>query len=195
MSVIQNKVKFHTPYNFEDKYFTCAGTKTVDVLEAKKTGEKIEEYGYEYDYKEVYLDEENRKGDRELVIVGRHNVYDKIQSYKDDVDIYKILAKYSPGDIAALDSNKGFYADVSSMPKSFNDYHNKIIEGERIFNGLPIDFKQEFGNNLNAFMSSIYDKTFDLRFNNYMQRKNARNQQPVQQSVQQPVQQPVQQSV
>lgn len=164
-------MNFPTQYNQKNDFYTCSGTKTIDLLAKKKTGEKIEEYGYEYEYKEEY----DKDGHADLVICGRKNVYDYIQSFKQDTDIKKILEKYLGGDLSVIDKNKGFYADISSMPKNFSDFHNKIIEGQRIYDGLPTDFKSEFGNNINAFMNSIYDESFEGKYNDYVNRKSVRS--------------------
>lgn len=162
---------FKTPYNLVSddnfKFVTCPGSLTVNLDEMKKTGEKKLESGYEYTYKEV----NDSKGRRQLVIAGRNNTYAKIQSYKDDVDIYKIVERCTNGEIQLLDSNMGFYADVANMPKSYNEYHNKFMEGQRIFAGLPVELKDKFGHNVNEFMNSIYDKSFESKYNEYVKQK------------------------
>lgn len=162
---------FRTPYNFEDDVISCSGSLTVDINSAKNTGEAKCEYGYEYTYKEI----KDKQGRRNLVISGRKNIYDKIQSYKDDVDIYKILDRYMAGDLSVLDRNKGFYMDFTSIPKTFDEYQNKISEGKRIFDSLPVDFKSEFGQNVDEFMHSIYDKSFERRYNDYVSRVTNRS--------------------
>ena len=168
-------MEFKTKYNFDNSINSVAGTKTVNFSDYNKkdidNGKVVEEYGYEYDYKEEY----DKNGVRKLVIKGRHSVYDKIQSYKDDVDIYKILARYFNGDISVIDKNKGFYADITSIPKTFSEFHNKIVEGQNIYNGLPTDFKQMFGNDINQFMASIYDKSFDEKLLQYNMSKQKIN--------------------
>lgn len=126
---------------------------------------------YENDYKVVYDD----KGFADLKVCGRHNVYNKIQSYADDVDIYKIIGRYFNGDVSVLDKNKGFYADLTQIPKNYNDFHNKIVEGQNLFASLPTDFKARFGNSVNAFVNAIYDNSLEKHIEDYRQSKQVKN--------------------
>lgn len=56
------------------------------------------------------------------------DVYAKIQSFKDDCDIYQILAKcQASGDYSLLHQREGSYGDISDYPDNLNDAHNSII--------------------------------------------------------------------
>ena len=46
--------------------------------------------GYELTYKQEY----DKKGICELIVQGKTCLYDKIQSFAEDTDIYKILSRY-----------------------------------------------------------------------------------------------------
>ena len=51
------------------------------------------------------------------------NFYEKIQSYKDDVDIYSILSKYSmSGDESLINQRVGTFSDVYDIPDNINDF-------------------------------------------------------------------------
>lgn len=55
---------------------------------------------------------------------GRVNVFDKIQSYKDECDIYSILKRVAAtGDTSLLNQRQGVYADIADVPK---DYHQAV---------------------------------------------------------------------
>lgn len=159
-------MKFKTQYNFKDDIVSCPGTLVEEV--DKTTGEKINCYGRRYTYEQKYDD----KGIRYLAISGTEDVYNSIQSYKDDVDIYKILKRLN-GDLSQLDSNKGFYADVADVPRDINEFYNKIEEGKNIFASLPTDFKERFGNSVNEFMTSIYNKDFEEKLIQYYKDTNS----------------------
>lgn len=158
-------MQFFTRYNFKNNINSVNGT-YVDVINENKKIKNVA--GRRYTYKVVYDDDAKRN----LVISGSEPVYEKIQTFKDDVDIYKIVARYLGGDITALDKNRGFYADLSKIPTNFNDFHNRVAEGQEIFAGLPTDFKEQFGNDVNRFMDSIYKKDFDQKLNDYIISKN-----------------------
>ena len=124
--------------------------------------------GYENKYRQHYDD----KGVRTLVLTeDKEPVYKKIQSFAEDTNIYKILSRYFGGDVSVLDKNKGFYADIRDIPCNFNDFHNKIVECQNIWNGLATDFKEMFNNDLNQFVSSIYNKDFEDKLNLYSENK------------------------
>ena len=48
---------------------------------------------------------------------GEENLYDYIQSFRDSVDLNVILARFTNGDVEALNKAQGFYADVTDFPK------------------------------------------------------------------------------
>lgn len=67
-----------------------------------------------------------------IVQTGFVNVQEKIQSYADDVDIYKILEKFAySGDTTLINRSHGIYTDVSNIPDnlhSFNEYVGSNLE-------------------------------------------------------------------
>ena len=62
-------------------------------------------------YKERY----DENGNAYLEQVGEINTYEKIQSYKDEVDPMSILARYAAGDTTVM-ANPGWYIDTSKLP-------------------------------------------------------------------------------
>lgn len=58
---------------------------------------------------------------------GVVNVQEKIQSFKDDVDIYKILEKVAlTGDTSILNQKIGSFADLVNLPDNVNDMNEYI---------------------------------------------------------------------
>lgn len=61
--------------------------------------------------------------------VGTINVQKQIESYRDSVDLGKMIERYKRGDTSALNrGNGGFYADVSGMSTDLAEQ----IENQRI---------------------------------------------------------------
>lgn len=166
------KIKFATFYSGNNEFVSVSGSPERPT------------YKVEYD----------DKGNRELVVNGTDLVYEKIQSFKADTDIYKILSRYFGGDVSVLDKNKGFYADITQIPKNFNEFHNKIEQGQAIWSGLPTDFKSMFDNDLNKFVNSIYEKDFESKYQSYIDSKGNKKVDNVAPVKVAPVQQSVQQS-
>lgn len=58
-----------------------------------------------------------------IVYTGKVNVHDRIQSFKDDVDIYKILEKFAySGDQSIINAREVGYGDISDMPTDLNGF-------------------------------------------------------------------------
>lgn len=67
-----------------------------------------------------------------IVQTGEVDVQEKIQSYADDVDIYKILERFAySGDTALVNRSPGVYSDITEIPTdlhSFNQYVGDNLE-------------------------------------------------------------------
>lgn len=104
----------------------------------------------EPEYKERY-DEET--GKKYLVKVGEINIYEKIQTYKDECDVHSILERMVNGDTSMLRTN-AVYANISNMPKSYGEMFNRIKELQETFNNLPKSIREKFNNSLEEWAST-----------------------------------------
>lgn len=113
----------------------------------------------------------DENGELIFEVVGQIDLYDRIQSHADSVDVNLILRRYSNGEIDALDRYKGFYADVSDLPDNYAELLNRINEAERFFNSLPAEEKDRFGNSFSVFLSQL-----DTNISHYVNdgKKNAK---------------------
>lgn len=84
--------------------------------------------------------------------IGRENLYEYIQSFRESVDINNILARYRNGDTDALQRVQGIYMDATSVPKNMADLLNKLNKAENEFNNLPVEIKQMYGNDFTQFI-------------------------------------------
>lgn len=102
-----------------------------------------------------YVLEFDSAGVQDLVEVGQTDTYAAIQSHRDSVDLDLILKRYAAGDPTALDKMTGFFADMSSIGKfNLRDMLNMNIKGKRLFDSLPVEEKQKYGNDYYRFISS-----------------------------------------
>lgn len=86
---------------------------------------------------------------------GKINVQESIQSYADDVDIYKILERFAAtGDESIINRNVGFYADISQVPTNFNDFQDYLLSNSKTLNLFPDELKKAIlnGDNINTDM-------------------------------------------
>lgn len=160
----QIKTKFRTEET-RLRTKTNPGTKTLDLYE-----EKI-----------------NQKGKRELVKVGTTNVYNKIQSGKDETLIYNIIDRYKKtGDPNVLMRREAIYGEFLNTPGTPIELQNQLLKAEQSFFTLDKDVRDAFNNDIGEFKASILNGSFNEKFKTFISKKNSTVQQPAQTTVQQP---------
>ncbi len=78
------------------------------------------------------------------------------QSFKDECDIQKIIARADKaGTISHLQKYEGVYADFSDV--DFHQLTGQLTRGREIFDELPAELRQEFGQSPAAFFGYVND--------------------------------------
>ncbi len=78
------------------------------------------------------------------------------QSFKDETDIQKIMARADrAGTISHLEKFEGTYADFSDF--DFHEQTTKLSKGREIFDALPAEVRREFGQSPAAFFAYVND--------------------------------------
>lgn len=115
-----------------DRFISCSGDREIDVFTptVKKDGV-------------VHLD-----------VTSKKDIYPDIQSHKDSVDIHVLLTQYANGDISALEKAQGFYADISSVPRTYSEVFQALKDGEAEFYKLPVEVREEFGHSFERWLST-----------------------------------------
>lgn len=119
-------------------------------------------------YEEVYVKRLQKDGSTKLVLKGKSNTYEKIQSTLDDVDIFKQIQRFGLDNHSSLKEIKARFLvedgtetiDLSSSA-SFNDFHNSLKEAEETFKSFNPEVRAFYGNDVNRFKSSLLNKTLD----------------------------------
>lgn len=114
---------------FKNDRFTCSGD-PIHIL-----------------YSPVVRDD----GTVDLVESGKENTDEIIQSFAESCDLSVIIQRYLNGDIEALNQNVGMYGDFRDAPKTFAEALQLKIDAERMFDSLPVEYKQKFDNDANKF--------------------------------------------
>lgn len=77
------------------------------------------------------------------------------QSFKNDTDINKILKKaQKQGTLSHLQKHGAHYADYSDVP-TLLEAHARIQSGQKVFDELPSELRNEFGNDQFAFFEFV----------------------------------------
>ena len=90
-------------------------------------------------------------------IVGKTNIYEKIQASKESSLVYNILKRFEMGDVNVLNARAGQYGDFTEAPKSLAESQQLLIDAENYFNSLPLDVRKEFDHSLGNFLNSVGD--------------------------------------
>ena len=93
--------------------------------------------------------------DNDLEVDGEINLYDEIQSHADSVDIYTILSRFEQGDEGVLSKRNGQYVDLTELPTTFAEMHQKIIDASNEFNALPLEIRSEYEFDVSKFIADI----------------------------------------
>lgn len=81
--------------------------------------------------------------------------YKLIQSSADSVNIHVILKRFQQGDVNALSRRVGEYFDATQFPTSLAEFQQQLIDGENLFNSLPVDIRAKFNHSVSEFIASI----------------------------------------
>lgn len=103
----------------------------------------------------------DRYGNRVIKKKGEIDLYSLIQAYRDECDINILMAKFINGDRTAIMQRVGAYLDLSAIPDNFNDMLNLTTTAQSVFDSLPIEIKEAFGNNVNNFLANSQTKEFN----------------------------------
>lgn len=94
----------------------------------------------------------DKRGHKNLHKVGEHDIWEEIQSYKEECSIDNILARAAAGDPNALNQRKGFYADITDTPKTLAEAQNNILKLKQGFEKLPAEIREKFDNSKEKFV-------------------------------------------
>ncbi len=101
------------------------------------------------------------RGYPELKVIGTHDLYAEIQSYRDTCDLESILKTFDLSSIGGLTFDElGDLDDFINAPQSPADLLNVINRGQVLFDELPVDVRSHFGHSLYNFVDSFGSADF-----------------------------------
>lgn len=101
----------------------------------------------------LVMSEEGRKI---LVKDGDSNLFDEIQMFKDECNIYNIIRRYQLGDVGALSKVSSAYIDTLGQPKTMQEALNLSLKLKLNYDALKPEYKSQFAD-FNAFLKSCCD--------------------------------------
>lgn len=113
--------------------------------------------------KQLYSLKVSDLGVHELVPTGTEDLYGSIQSHADSVDIHVLLRRYNNGEVDVLNRVQGAFGNFTDMPKTYAELLNRVIDGERMFNELPVDVRARFNHSFAEFLVASGEADFAQR--------------------------------
>lgn len=108
-------------------------------------------------FKLLYRARRQENGIIELEYAGDYDFYEEIQSHRESCELTSILRRFANGETDVLSRVQGMYGDFTSFPKSYAELLNRLIEGKAMFEALPLEERQRFGNDFGLWLQSFDD--------------------------------------
>ena len=83
------------------------------------------------------------------------DVFNLIQSHKEECAIENIIRRAVEGDFYALNAAKGYFEDITNCPSSIAEAQQYIIDAKNKFEELPKDIKAKFEYNAEIYIAEM----------------------------------------
>lgn len=103
-----------------------------------------------------------KDGKISVEVVGKEDFQDYISSFADSCDIASIVAR-SVTEPELLNQRQGSYGDFTEFPKTYAEALQKVIDAKNLFDSLPQSNKDQFGNDVMTFISSLDDPEWPVK--------------------------------
>lgn len=110
------------------------------------------------EYLEVFQEEITKEGKKELVCIGKTNIYDKIQEGKEDTEIANILKHLALGDLSVLRQQQPQYIDSTTLPKNLMEANNIVLKAKQEFEKMPKEVKEKFDFDCELYVNTMGTK-------------------------------------
>lgn len=118
----------------------------------------------------VYQEEIKKDGSKEVVVVGKKNVYDMIQADLESTKIENILHALAMGDLEALQQREALYFDSTTMPKNLMEIQNLVCKARQEFETFPVEVKELFNYSADEYVAEMGSKEFFEKMSPYNQK-------------------------
>lgn len=108
----------------------------------------------------VFQEEITKDGKRELVSIGKTNVWDKIQEGKEKTEIQNVLAAVAMGDLSLLKSQEPLYIDATTLPKNLMEANNIVLKAKQEFEKMPKEVREKFNFSADEYVNEMGSKEF-----------------------------------
>lgn len=89
-----------------------------------------------------------------LVEDGVRYLQDEIQSYEEECNVNNIMRRFKAGDVNALGSTQGVFADIFDIPETRQAVIQKVMDVQQMFADLPAEIRQRYNGSWEQFYLS-----------------------------------------
>lgn len=102
----------------------------------------------------IYSPKVNPDGSIDLVASSKIDIQESIDSFLPSTDFSWILSRLMSGDTSVLNQREPMYGDFTSMPSTYAEALQLVIDRESQFNQLPLDVRNSFDNDFRKWFAS-----------------------------------------
>ena len=124
-------------------------------------------------YLNEYQESFNKKGEDDLILTGKKDVYAMIQTDLEDTKIENILHKVAMGDMSVLNQREAVYVDATEMPKTLMEAQNLIIKAQNEFLSFPKEVRDLFENSPEKYVEEMGTPEFLEKMSPYNKKLKA----------------------
>lgn len=116
-----------------------------------------------------FVPEKQLNGTVELVQHGEEDIYELIQSHRDEVDLKLLLQRCAArGDYSLIEQRKPVYGDLVGLPRDLTDAQNRILLTRKKYDALSDDTKSLF-NGFDDFVDQVTTGKLSDRVKNHFE--------------------------
>lgn len=105
----------------------------------------------------MYRARRQENGIIELEQTGEVDIYEEIQSHRESCELTSILRRFANGETDVLSRTQGMYGDFTTFPRTYAELLNRLIDGKAMFESLPLEERQKFGNDFGLWLQHFDD--------------------------------------
>lgn len=94
-------------------------------------------------------------GKFEVVVTGKKNIQDEIESFRNQTDMSYILKQLAIGNNEVLTQTIGQYGDFTKMPTNMAEALQMDIDAKKAFYSLDLDTRNKFDNDYHHWLVSL----------------------------------------
>lgn len=79
-----------------------------------------------------------------LMKVGESNLYDFIQSFRNECDINYLYERFIHGDVEALQRRQGYFMDCTGQPSTFMEACSALADARSYYEDLDVSVKSKY---------------------------------------------------